>query len=133
MKKCSGCGIIKGLEEFHKDSTNIDGRCYKCKKCRSKYEKIRYPKRHKEHRDIFIEYLKTLKCKACGYNKNWRGLQFHHRDPKEKVAYVSFLAVVLGLNSPKTQEEIKKCDVLCGTCHAIITSEMNEHTRRMGL
>ena len=37
MKKCSGCGKLKGRSEFSKDSTKKDGLYHLCKLCRSTY------------------------------------------------------------------------------------------------
>lgn len=34
-KNCSSCGILKTLEEFHKDRNRPDGRRSACKECRS--------------------------------------------------------------------------------------------------
>ena len=39
MKKCSGCGKLKGRSEFSKDRTKKDGLYHLCKLCRSTYRR----------------------------------------------------------------------------------------------
>lgn len=56
------------------------------------------------------------KCKLCGYNKNYAALNFHHRNPREKL---------FGLDTRKCSnsswaslmKEAEKCDILCFNCH----------------
>ena len=33
VKRCSGCGVVKSLDDFHRDRTMPDGRKYRCKEC----------------------------------------------------------------------------------------------------
>ncbi len=68
-----------------------------------------------------LELIKIFggKCSnpKCGYNKNYAALHFHHRNPKEKLFCISSHAI-----AARTWDalllEAKKCDVLCGNCHA---------------
>lgn len=55
-------------------------------------------------------------CAKCGYNEHPAALLFHHRDPAEKELNVSQLAARAW---PVIEEELAKCDVLCGNCHLI--------------
>jgi len=41
-KRCTGCGKVKGLNEFHKRKESEDGRQYVCKACSSFYHKIHH-------------------------------------------------------------------------------------------
>ena len=47
MKKCTGCGINKGLHDFYNDKKNKDGLCSKCKNC-IKQQHEEYNKANKE-------------------------------------------------------------------------------------
>ncbi len=66
------------------------------------------------------KYKSNLCCVECGENHP-ACIQFHHRDREEK----SFtIGSVVGsgrryLTIKKLEEEISKCEVLCGNCHAI--------------
>lgn len=53
-------------------------------------------------------------CVLCGYSKYVGALHFHHRNPDEKDFTLS-----RGIRSwQQVQEELKKCVLLCGNCHA---------------
>jgi hypothetical protein len=54
-------------------------------------------------------------CGNCGYKKCQAALHFHHRDLNTK----SFsLAKLGGISLDRLRVEAKKCDLLCGNCHA---------------
>lgn len=44
-------------------------------------------------------------------------MDFHHRDPAEKIAAVTNL--LLNAGRQKVIEEIAKCDLICSNCHRI--------------
>lgn len=56
------------------------------------------------------------KCVCCGYNRCNEALEFHHLDPSTKKFGIS--------SSSKSwdavYEEIKKCALVCATCHVEI-------------
>jgi hypothetical protein len=87
----------------------------------------------KERRAALLEwytsYKATLRCKNCN---EWRSecLQFHHRNPEEKLFDVSD-CIRNGVSLETLQAEIAKCDVLCANCHAIETQ--NARYRRRGI
>jgi len=60
-------------------------------------------------------YKKTLKCTKCGENHP-ATLDFHHRDPKDKIGSIAHSSC-LGWGMKKLLKEIAKCDVLCANCH----------------
>mgnify|MGYP003623006306 CR=1 FL=1 len=65
------------------------------------------------------EYKSKLRCIVCGENHP-ACLQFHHRNKEEKSFAISY---VIGrrwnVSFKKLEDEISKCDILCGNCHAI--------------
>ena len=65
----------------------------------------------------YIELKKTKKCIRCG-NNDYRCIDFHHRDPKDKIMEVSKMASH-GYSKKKIIKEIEKCDTLCANCHRI--------------
>lgn len=86
---------------------NFNGKAHKIYSC----QKALGYKRKEE-----LIQLKGGSCIVCGYNKSFRAMTFHHRDPSVK----SFQLDVrhLGNRSMKTcLEEAGKCDLLCFNCH----------------
>ena len=54
-------------------------------------------------------FFKGKKCKDCGSTRN---LIIHHRDPDKKDSHK-----IWSWAPEKFSKEIKKCDVLCESCH----------------
>ena len=86
-------------------------------------EKLRaYRKEHKPSVVAWmIKYKKSISCVKCGENHP-ACLQFHHRDPSTKRFTIS-AGVRACICIDDLIEEIKKCDVLCGNCHAKLHAE----------
>jgi len=59
-KKCSMCGKIKNVSEFHKNNKTKDGFSYHCKECRKKYKS--------KVRKSFINVVEKT-CYLCGETK----------------------------------------------------------------
>jgi 5-methylcytosine-specific restriction endonuclease McrA len=59
------------------------------------------------------------KCCLCGYKKCLAALQFHHRNPKEKLFEISAFiwGSAQGFSQEDFQNELKKCDLVCANCH----------------
>jgi hypothetical protein len=54
-------------------------------------------------------------CQKCGYDRCVAALDFHHRDPSQKLFKVS---QKMGSSYVTLVAEIEKCDLLCRNCHA---------------
>ncbi len=52
-------------------------------------------------------------CHVCGYQRCPSAFDFHHPNPDEKEFSVSTRSAW----SPKLEAELKKCILLCATCH----------------
>lgn len=70
----------------------------------------------------FQEYRQNLQCNHCGFS-NPLCLDFHHKNPKEKIWGVSEM-VSFAYSEKRILEEIEKCEVLCANCHAKVTKEI---------
>lgn len=57
-KKCSRCGEVKAVEEFHKDKCNRDGLRSWCKMCTREQRKDNYKEYYKEYREKNKERIK---------------------------------------------------------------------------
>ncbi len=86
--------------------------------------KDRILQRRKQHneelKNWLREYKSSLCCIICGENHP-ACLQFHHRNKENK----SFsIGTRIGrwryITQKKLEEEISKCEVLCGNCHALL-------------
>ena len=85
--------------------------------------------RRAELQEWYTSYKATLHCKNC---QEWRSecLQFHHRDPKQKLFNVGQW-IRNGVSLQTLKAEIEKCDVLCANCHAVETQ--NQRYRKKGM
>jgi len=75
-QKCSKCGIIKNVNEFHKDKHTVNGVTTQCKECRNEHYHI-HKKRISEHRK---KYREKNKGKIAKQQKSYR------ESNKEKIA-----------------------------------------------
>lgn len=75
-------------------------------------------KRRQETRQKIVEIKAASGCMRCGM-KHPACLQFHHRNPEEKVFGINrFITKIRSFE--KILAEIAKCDILCANCHAIL-------------
>lgn len=57
-------------------------------------------------------------CVQCGYNANTAAIEFHHRNPVEKLFAVNITSVhKKDITLEMFKNEIAKCDILCANCH----------------
>jgi hypothetical protein len=68
-------------------------------------------------RKRWLDQLKQKPCLDCKLEWPSYVMEFHHRDPKLKVASLGRLLYNSGRD--KILEEIEKCDLLCSNCHRI--------------
>ena len=133
MKKCSKCGILKPLEDFHKDRrVRSNRRKSHCISCIREGNKQRYndscgkillkkKRLYRKNKRKSIEY-KGGRCVDC-VKQGRDGVfsecayAFHHANPTEKEYDPSKLMKRKKWKSIK--EEIDKCVLLCLNCHSI--------------
>jgi hypothetical protein len=82
---------------------------------KTNWTKYDVPKRAKRL-DKFEEFKRGLSCCRCGL-AHPAVLQFHHRDPSQKLFGVAQAVYNRGWET--IMIEVAKCDVLCANCHAI--------------
>lgn len=71
----------------------------------------------KRHLLAFAKAKMERGCDRCGFNACAQALQYHHRDPAEKLYDLGRWSPSIG--KAKLAEEIAKCDLLCANCHAM--------------
>jgi len=95
-----------------------------------KYMKGRDTETNRNNRLLRALKLDEIKessgCYICG-ESDPRCLDFHHRDPEQKVAAVSVLTGH-GVGWEKVLEEVEKCDVICANCRR----KLHKPDRRTG-
>ena len=84
---------------------------FRCKRCRS--ESV--ARRRRRMKQILVREAGGA-CRACGYDRNVRGLHFHHLDPSLKRHEVNARGAAMALELLRT--EVRKCVLLCANCHA---------------
>lgn len=77
--------------------------------------KVSHTKRRTNRQDK-LDIIKAAKgCKNCS-ETDFRCLDFHHINPKDKLFTISN-AVTKGINWQDIELEISKCEILCCNCH----------------
>jgi len=125
---CVDCNETKEITQFNKKGKTSSGKPDYQSYCKDCY-KLRRRKYYENNHDAAIarsvrtsnrlayelQLLKSkLKCDQCG-ESDPRCLEFHHRDPSEKIEGVRHL---WHKSSKKTaMDEMEKCDILCANCH----------------
>jgi predicted transcriptional regulator len=88
--------------------------------CKSRHSQTNTYEKQKERscsRKISLIELSGGKCVKCGYCKNYAALQFHHKNPINKL----FNLDARKLSNGKWEDilnEFYKCELLCANCHA---------------
>lgn len=78
-----------------------------------------FRRRYRDNQEFVQKYKIKSGCVDCGYNKHHAGLEFDHIFPRKRGTVSS----LLGRSLKVIKEEIKMCEVVCGTCHGIRTWE----------
>ena|SRR5579859_5269891 len=73
---------------------------------------------NEELREWLRRYKSKLHCIECGENHP-ACLQFHHRERTDKSFTISSIIGATSISVKRLEEEINKCEVLCGNCHAM--------------
>lgn len=83
---------------------------------RNKQDHYERNRRQKEMIRKFVRALKrTLQCEQCG-EKDFRCLDFHHKNPKTKELAISQV-FRMGWSLEHLKKEIAKCAAICSNCH----------------
>jgi 5-methylcytosine-specific restriction endonuclease McrA len=70
------------------------------------------------------EFFKDKKCENCGSTEN---LEPHHINPELKKDHK-----IWSWSEKRRNEELKKCKILCQSCHKIETKEWYKKNRKHG-
>jgi hypothetical protein len=113
--KAAGLTRIRKRCRHHGEADFVlEGRgYYRCLKCRA----AAVARRRRVVKQHLIREAGGA-CVLCGYERCPAALQFHHVDPQDKSFHLSRHGVSRSL--ARSQEEAKKCVLLCANCHAEI-------------
>ncbi len=114
FKRCTKCGHIKSLTDFHKFTRGKFGRMPACKVCESTCRKIKW----KELRMKVLRYINSqLICNYCR-NNDIRLLQIDHihgqGTQERKLGYRRLYNRILNLSSDDVTKEYQ---LLCANCN----------------
>lgn len=76
--------------------------------------------RYRKNAEWMRNFKTSAGCADCGYNAHHAGLQFDHLEARNGDKSLT-VAALMGKSLKRIQEEIAKCEVVCGTCHGIRT------------
>jgi hypothetical protein len=124
QKLCSGCRVVKPVEDFNFKYRAMGVRHSYCRECgkeltRSHYKRNkrsyldRNARAYQRHREL-IRQMKSRPCADCGVQYPYYVMDFDHRDGKEKLFELNSVA---RKTIPGILREIQKCDVVCANCH----------------
>lgn len=104
QRECKHHGITEFILEPSRNA-------YRCRACRS--GRVR-----NDRRALKSELVESLggKCTHCEYDKSPWAMHFHHRNPANKVANISWL--IQQRQYDEARQEATKCDLVCANCHA---------------
>jgi len=71
-KRCTTCGEVKPLTEFHRDRTKPDGRRSRCKLCRAGYQREYYEENREKIAEYQREYYEENREKIAEYQREYR-------------------------------------------------------------
>lgn len=125
---CKRCGIQFAIERFPPSGyITKSGKVLRRHVCCGCYYKNNTRKQAWKMQDWLENYKKTLACERCGENDH-RCLEFHHRNPDDKLFEVSSKAGK-GYGVETILKEIAKCDVVCANCHRKLTYDIQKSSR----
>lgn len=111
VRECKTCPVCN--KDFNWTKNNV---CSGCRNALQRWEK----------RQRAVKLLGG-RCKTCGASDP-DILTFHHRNPKNKEFS---LCSAWNNNWADIKKEIKKCDLLCGSCHLKLHAVKNQRRFRM--
>lgn len=76
-----------------------------------------FRERYQHNREWLQRHKVEKGCADCGYNKHHAGLEFDHIEVRLRGTVSS----QVGKSLKCLQEEVDRCEVVCGTCHNIRT------------
>lgn len=129
MKTCTKCLVLKELYDFDFRNKSKGTKQAHCKVCRKIMVDSHYRanvktyldrnKRTRQRNLMLVGEAKDKPCTRCDKKYPPRAMDLHHRESSEKEEIVSRLAHLT--STAKLKRELEKCDVLCATCHRIVT------------
>lgn len=72
VKCCSGCGVVKSLDDFHRNRAQHDGRASQCKECRSADSRRYYEENRDREREHSRRYREENRDKVLEYQLRYR-------------------------------------------------------------
>ncbi len=110
----------------NKDKTTANGERWR--RAHPEYYAEYQRKRMQKIRSAIAEYKLERGCALCGFKGHPDALQFDHLPDADKAGNVSGMT---NHGREKLTAEMKKCQILCANCHAIITAERRREARQI--
>jgi hypothetical protein len=116
LKKCEYCNKYYPEEDFGVALTTKN-KIYRRNKCKNCYRQTKKNLQNK-YRILIDDYKENKGCCECGI-KDYRVLEFHHKNGKEKEFSIGEVSTK-GYGLKKIEKELEKCLVICANCHRIL-------------
>lgn len=124
-------GILSSCS-FQRMKNEADHCTLLCENCHRKlHENIDIGKKPNINKILFLEYKNTKSCVKCGYDNNYKSLDFHHIDSKkyEISDLVTKGNKFIAANLEDIENELDKCIVLCANCHRSEHFNIDKYTK----
>lgn len=112
-------GMLSG-GSFERMKSEAIGCKMVCENCHRRiHEEIDLGKKPNVNKILFLTYKNTTSCTKCGYDKNYKSLDFHHESSKsyEISDLVGKSSQFISNNIEAIKLELDKCIVICANCH----------------
>lgn len=137
MRKCTKCLETKSLDRFtrRKRGGQLNSWCRDCTVTATRLGRQNNPairqknidnnNRRRRELKTYVDQLKSEPCSDC--KKCWKPWQMHFDHVRGKK-FSDIATIVRTGARRRLEEELKKCELVCGHCHATRT-----HNRRHGV
>ena len=133
VKRCSTCGELKPISEFHRHRRNPDGHAYTCKSCRLRKEEAKARQSRAQYQRHFERNEEVKQCKTCDQVKP---IAEFRRDPRCADGYrYSCEACIEQAHYSRYYkrgeqgEQLKRCET-CGELKSV--NEFPKDSKQMG-
>ena len=136
LRRCTACGTLKPLSEFHRRRAGHQTWCKACRKSHdATYHAGRRALRLAQKRariDLLVGWMREVKsqpCTDCGGRFHPAAMTFDHLPGTMKRGDVADL-VRRGCTG-LARAELAKCEIVCANCHALRTYLRREGARAL--
>lgn len=107
------------FKNFNEIKNELDKCLLLCHNCHNEIHDSKHEKnRHKNNKKLLLDFIGTLECSLCGYNKSYNSLHFHHKEDKKFwLGNINIRLKSINDITTEIENELNKCSIVCANCH----------------